>query len=236
MPGNRVINVKRKCPTISIRNVNDYTTEDDFINRIKQQNPQIKEKLENGESEFSVVFTKEHKRKTESGEHDEHYPKEFQVVARVSGDIHAIINANNNKVFLGFSSHHVVDRFYVKSCSSCHRFGHYHADCQSDPICGYCCSSEHESLQCPVYKKKDCSKYKCINCEEAGIESNGHSCHWSKCPTYVERQKKLETIVQLRQLSQLRQLRNVQSCAGMYGQYRMRRSWKILYKYSMIKT
>ena len=62
LPGNRVINLKEKHPTISIRGVSDYTTEKEFITKVKQQNEQIKERLESEEegSVFSVVFTKKH--------------------------------------------------------------------------------------------------------------------------------------------------------------------------------
>ena len=46
--GNRVVNVKQKCPTISIRNVVDYVDEEQFIERVTNQNPGIKEKIDQG--------------------------------------------------------------------------------------------------------------------------------------------------------------------------------------------
>ena len=52
-----VVHLKQKCPMILIRGVCSYVSEDDFVEKVKSQNPQIKEKLENG-LEFSVVFTK----------------------------------------------------------------------------------------------------------------------------------------------------------------------------------
>lgn len=187
IPGNRIINVKEKYPTISIRGVEDYTSEADLITRIKVQNVEIKEKLEAG-SHFSVVFSKEHKKGDlrENGQ-----PKEFLIVARVSDDIRSVINANGNKIFLGFNSHLVVDRFYVRSCSKCHKFGHYHADCTSNQICGYCCSENHDSQNCPIHREKNCARYKCTNCEALGKVSEGHSSHWHKCPALLEVQKKI---------------------------------------------
>ena len=179
IPGNEVINVKEKFPTISIRGVEDYQDEADLIKRMKVQNEHIKEKLEGG-SHFSVVFSKEH---NESNE--------FQVVARVSDDLRAVMKANGDKIFLGFKSLRVTDRFYVKSCSQCHKYGHYRADCTSSPSCGYCCSQEHESANCPVHAAKDHAKYKCTNCEEHNKPSDGHSSRWHKCPTFVEIQKKM---------------------------------------------
>ena len=128
-----------------------------------------------GGSEFVVVFTKEYKLEgKEEGE--------FQVVARVSDDIRAAIKLNRDKIFIGFNSHHVTDRFYVKSCSKCHKFGHYHKDCQESASCGFCTSEEHETKDCEAHTHKDQTKYKCTNCEASGKESNGHSSFWKKCP------------------------------------------------------
>ena len=45
IPGNRIVNVKQKCPTISIRSFPDYVDEDDFIDQVKMQNQAISEKL-----------------------------------------------------------------------------------------------------------------------------------------------------------------------------------------------
>ena len=119
----------------------------------------------------------------------------YQVVARVSDRIRDALKANNDRVFIGFSSYRVFDRFYVKSCASCHRFGHYHANCSSTPSCGYCCSPDHTSEHCPLREDKDPSKYKCINCKEAGKVCDGHSSHWQKRPTYMEQQKKMRSSI-----------------------------------------
>ena len=187
IPNNKIVNVKQKCPTISIRGVENFISEEELIARINDQNTEIKEKLENG-SQFSVVYTKE-QRQNDTDEDGE--TKEFQVVARVSDDIRSIIKANGDKIFLGFKSLRVVDRFYVKSCSKCHKFGHYHADCTSIACCGFCCSEEHDSQNCPIHQAKDHTNYKCINCKNLGKPSDGHSSHWHKCPAFLEVQKKM---------------------------------------------
>ena len=182
------MNVKEKFPTISIRGVVNYVSEEDLIKRVKDQNEKVKEKIDNG-SHFSVVFSREYKGKDDDEETDEE--KEYQVVVRVSNDIRAAIKACGDRIYLGFKCHRIVDRFYVKSCSRCHKFGHYRADCTSTPCCGYCCSQEHESTDCPVYAAKDQANYKCTNCETANKKSDGHSSHWHQCPTLVETQKKM---------------------------------------------
>ena len=151
---------------------------------MKAQNPGVSEKLESG-SEFSVVFTKEHKNKRDDS-------PTYQVVARISKDIREALKANSDKVFIGFSSHRVFDRFYVKLCAKCHRFGHYHANCDGTPCCGYCSSENHTSENCPVHGEKDQSQYRCVNCQDAGKNCEGHSSHWNRCPTYIEHQQKVK--------------------------------------------
>ena len=111
------------------------------------------------------MFTKELENKSLGRETETLY----QVVARVSEDIREIIKSNNDRIFIGLTSHPIFDRFYVKSCSSCHRFGHYHAECSSTPCCGYCSAEDHISQDCPLYRTKDQTKYKCVNCQDAGL-------------------------------------------------------------------
>ena len=113
------------------------------------------------------------------------------MVVRVSDEIRSSIKANRDKIFLGMSSHKVFDRFYVKQCSKCHGFGHYHANCPSSAFCGYCSADDHESRSCPIKQAKNFSQFRCRNCATAGKESEGHSSHWSKCPSFVEQQNKV---------------------------------------------
>ena len=68
----------------------------------------------------------------------------------------------------------------------------YHAQCEAKPSCGYCGAENHSSKECPVHREKDQTKYKCVNCKEAGKPDVGHSSHWQKCPTYIEQQKKMK--------------------------------------------
>ena len=131
-----------------------------------------------------MVFTREKR-----DEEEEEIPK-FLVVLRVGNDIRDILKANNDRIFFGASCYRVIDRFYVKSCAKCHKFGHYHAECTERPNCGFCLDKGHTSENCPVRKEKDHTKFKCINCKDNGKQHCGHSSHYSKCPTFVEIQKK----------------------------------------------
>ena len=153
--GNTIVNVKSKCPIITIRNVSEYVDEADFIERIKSQNTKLAEKIEEG-SEFSVVFSKEHHLKPGFKRNvDADNDTVYQVVVRVSDEIRHIIKSSGDRIFIGFSSYRVFDRFYVKTCVQCHRFGHYIADCDATPCCGYCGDDSHSSKDCPINQSKE---------------------------------------------------------------------------------
>ena len=68
-------------------------------------------------------------------------------------------------------------------------FGHYEKDCTAESRCGYC-SGNHKSAQCDQVEEGDLVNYKCVNCEHAGKDANGHSAHWHKCPSLLDQQKK----------------------------------------------
>ena len=189
--GNTIVNVKSKCPIITIRNVSDYVDEADFIERVKSQNVQLAEKIDEG-SEFSVVFSKEHNLKPGFKRNvDADNDVVYQVVVRVSDEIRHLIKSSGDRIFIGFSSYRVFDRFYVKTCVQCHRFGHYIADCEATPCCGYCGNESHLSKDCPINKIKEHSKYNCVNCKDRDKPHEGHSSHWFNCPSYIDEQKKM---------------------------------------------
>ena len=52
-----VIKLKSKLPTISILDVKEFSSKDDFVEKIKKQNPEIRQLIEGG-SEFSIVYSK----------------------------------------------------------------------------------------------------------------------------------------------------------------------------------
>ena len=185
IPDNRIVNIKQKCPTISIRNVTEFGDENEFIEKVKAQNKCIKDMIESG-SEFSVVFTR--KNKQQNGEENEE--ERYMIVIRVGDDIRDALKAEGDRLFFGFSSYRIMDRVYIKSCAKCHKFGHYHAECTNGECCGYCLAKEHKSDHCPVRAEKDNTKFRCTNCKDANKVHEGHSSHYSKCPTYLEVQKK----------------------------------------------
>ena len=188
--GNPIVNLTSKLPTISIMGVTAMDMRDDndedlghneLKQSIKTQNKQISDLIDNG-SKLEVVYTKP----------PPHGMRFYTVVARVSPDIRTVIGKMKNKLYVGVSSHHVVDRFHIKRCNRCQKLGHYADKCDlSIPeVCGFC-AKNHRSDSCPD-KNKDHKFHKCINCSGEGLEASGHPAFWTKCPAYKAAQDKMK--------------------------------------------
>ena len=178
---NEVYELKSKLPTVSVLNVKEFTSNEDFVNKIKKQNPKLKELLDNG-SEFTIVYTRESKSDDDQQGH--------QVVARVSDDIRKAMKESHNKIYIDLNSYKVIDWFYIKRCNRCQNFGHYGKDCTNEVCCGYC-GQQHQSETCEEVEPKDFKNYHCNNCREKGVCAKGHSTLWNRCPTYLDLQNKL---------------------------------------------
>ena len=183
---NEVVTIKNKLPTISILNVESFSSKEEFIEKVKNQNPSIKEKIDQG-SEFTIVYSKQPK----ADEQTDGKKKFWQIVVRVSNDIMQIIKSSDHKIYMDLVAHRVVDRFYVKRCNRCQKFGHYQDNCTEDNVCGYCCG-KHPSHECNKVTDGHFKNYKCINCKRDDKKCTGHSAHWYKCPSFVDMQKKVK--------------------------------------------
>ena len=150
-----------------------------FIQRLRDQNPFLEDLITNGES-FKIIFMK-----PPSGNYDN-----FQIVARVSPKIRDAINVHWNRLFISATSVRVYDRFYVKRCNKCNKFGHYKDKCQESPSCGICGAEDHESETCG--HKDDPSRFRCVNCKRVNQQHTGHNATSRKCPAYITAQKKLK--------------------------------------------
>ena len=180
---NEIVTLKSKLPTISILNVDDYETKEDFIEKVKKQNPNIKSRIEAG-SEFSVVYCVKPKNESQDAK--------YQVVVRVSDDVRRAIKLENDRIYFDLTAKKVVDRFYIKRCNKCQSFGHYERDCEERVVCCGYCRKDHKSTDCQEVQAGDFKNYECVNCHKNGKECKGHSSIWHKCPMYLDLQNKLK--------------------------------------------
>ena len=180
-----VVELKSKLPTISILDVKEFSSKEEFVQKVMNQNEDIKTLVEAG-STFSVVYSKSPPNNTNS-----EAKKYHQIVARVSEDVQKVIRTNRNRLFADLSSYRVVDRFYVKRCNKCQKFGHYEKYCENEERCGYC-MGPHLSTNCQEAPPDNHDLHKCVNCKDSKKDPNKHSVMWYKCPMYVEMQKKLK--------------------------------------------
>ena len=118
-----LVRVKNKLPTITILGVQNFTSKEEFIENVVKQNPQLKDKVD----QFSVIYSKNPREPSEEGNKGK-----YQVVARVSEEVRRIIKNADDKLYMDMVALKVVDRFYIKRCNNCQKFGHYEKDCTSE--------------------------------------------------------------------------------------------------------
>lgn len=82
----------------------------------------------------------------------------------------------------------IYDRFFVKQCLKCLKYGHSSSKCTDDlPVCKYC-SENHCSDDC-----KNKTQLKCKNCIYHGFENISHSAtDRINCNVYKSRKQWLE--------------------------------------------
>ena len=187
--GHDVHPLQDSLPSISITgitarqwDVTQHETPEHFTNftqKLRDQNPYLDSLITDGET-FKIIFMK-----PPNVDYDN-----FQIVARVSPKIRDAISTHWNKLYIGAASVRVYDRFYVKRCNKCNKFGHYKDNCTETSSCGICGVEGHESEICN--HKTDTSRFSCINCKRLNLTHTGHNATSRKCPAYLIAQKKVK--------------------------------------------
>ena len=188
LPDREVTSIKDKSPHITIVDIIQTGTEDltkeNILLQICSQNIKISALVKSG-NEFKILFIRKNSK-----------TNKYTAVARVSCDIRNAIKSNRNQIYIGISSCRVYDRFYVKRCNNCQKFGHFKDGCPNQTVCGHC-SGHHQSENCSLVDTADISKLTCTNCKDSNMPDggNGHSTFWYKCPAYMVAQKKLKSTI-----------------------------------------
>ena len=108
---------------------------------------------------------------------------------QVFGDVSSVLREGfchfKDKVTLGLSSCKVYDRYNVKRCYNCQKFGHYAKDCTNEYVCGKC-SENHLTKDCVS------AVLKCSNCVQNNMDTTEHAASSQQCPSLIKRQNMLK--------------------------------------------
>ena len=153
IPGTQVKKIGYLNPKIMICNVHideeDINAEDKegIIMKLLAKNEFLKN-ITDVESKIEFLFMRPSTAKT------------FHLILKCDPEVRKAIHDQGDKIKLAFAVYHIRDRYHVRICSYCQRFGHLEKDCQhksEDPYCGKC-AERHDTRSCQ-------SNYlKCINC------------------------------------------------------------------------
>ena len=108
-------------------------------------------------------------------------PSCFQAFGDVSSTLREGFHYFSNKVTLGLNSCIIYDRYDVKRCYNCHKFGQHAKDCHTkdEHVCGKC-GDGHSTKECQSETKK------CINCVRNNVTDVKHAASSHLCPSLVE--------------------------------------------------
>ena len=168
-----------KLPSITIVGLPKEYSKEEVVEMLVKQNDFINKfsHANNIQDHFRVLTIRPTKKE----------PTIFQVFATVSTILRDGLKYYNDKITLGLTSCKVYDRYYVKRCNNCQKFGHYNRDCPtpSEHHCGKC-GEGHETRSC------DSTQKKCINCIRNGIEMQDHCTFDPNCSSLLKQQNSLK--------------------------------------------
>ena len=96
-------------------------------------------------------------------------------------EVRKAIHENDDKVRLSWGSYRIRDRYHVKTCYHCQRYGHIAEKCKfkdDDIICGKC-SENHETKSCNSVRSQ-----KCINCVRQKRHETAHRVNDRCCKAF----------------------------------------------------
>ena len=170
---------KKMFPKITVTNVPNYlvadilsennldvpTKRDKLKRRMEalfmEKNEQVQDLVANHGRTFTIIYVNPGENFTSVG-------------IKVSPDIrYHLIEAR--WIYIGNTRCKVTDRFDLKQCYKCQKFGHKSDQCREpQTICKYC-SASHPTRTCP--HKHDREQHRCINCSHSSNEQFKALCH-----------------------------------------------------------
>ena len=173
--------ITKILPKITIPKIHISTCKEEIVDCIRTRNPNIGFLMDNG-SILELIFTTD--------------PKDnfYSAILKCSPQIRDAITANNNKIFINTTRHHIFDRFFIRRCELCNVIGHNKHNCKKKLSCRYC-GNEHKHTECSV--KDNIELHSCHRCKiskrpELISKFKSHDAYSLSCPLYQEAVLKLK--------------------------------------------
>ena len=117
----------------------------------------------------------------------------YQTLFSISKALRDLFENYNDKVFIGLHSCKIYERFYVKRCYRCQKYGHYIGQCSDEVLCCGKCAGNHKTTDCQVTLEQT-DKHRCSNCKLAN-KPDKHLVSSSSCPIFQEEQIKIKKLI-----------------------------------------
>ena len=169
---------KKKLPKIAITNIETAIPDNQIKNVILEQNDALREKLENSNEVFDLVFAQKNREFTK------------KAIFTCSPAVRSFI-LKQEFLYIGYSKCICSDHLFIHQCLHCTGFGHTEKFCLRKSsvkvTCTYC-SENHRVTDCP--HKNDSNKKCCSNCSNSlnpviRKEAVSHSSNSKECPIYI---------------------------------------------------
>ena len=196
--GLNLSDARKMFPKITVTNIPNYLVED-ILSKDNLDVPTRREKLR---ERLELMFL-------EKNEHVQNlvqnHGRTFRIIfvnpgqnfitvgIKVSPDIRNFL-IDANWIHIGNTRCKVTDRFDLKQCFKCQKFGHLSDQCrESNTVCKYCGAS-HQTRTCP--HKHDQEHHRCTNCSHSNIDNFKALCHThhsasDSCPIIMLEKDKL---------------------------------------------
>lgn len=166
---------RKRNPRIILFNVDQEVSDDDLINTIINQNPNVKTSLQEKDvkEHIKLIFTKTTK-----------YNDKFAVL-EVSPTIRTVL-ITTGKLNIGYSRSTIKDHLHIIKCYNCLAFGHTAKECKEHTTCSKC-GDHHDTKTCQDIN------IKCVNCMRTNnilkkrnvkLLNINHSVNDVGCPNY----------------------------------------------------
>ena len=109
----------------------------------------------------------------------------YHLVFKCEPEVRKAIHENRDEIKFAFAVYHVRDRYHVRICTYCQRFGHIERNCihkNHEPFCGKC-SENHATKDCQADFEK------CIICVRKKKTHTSHRVGSRCCESLQEEQR-----------------------------------------------